>query len=112
LADLKYFWRLVFIPVAVVVVVFAVTNRSPVTLSLWPLPYDIVVPLFVSVLGALGAGVLIGGGAIWFGVVKWRLRARAGERRSKSLERELAAARPHEDAMAPAQPTLPPRRGP
>jgi uncharacterized integral membrane protein len=111
---LKYLARLAFIPIAIVVVVFAVTNRGPVTLSLWPLPYDIVIPLFLAVLGALGAGVLIGGGVVWFGIVKWRFRARAGERRSRALERELAVARPREEAPSPpTPPALPARqRGP
>ena len=110
---MRYFARLVFIPVAVIVVIFAVMNRGPATVSLWPLPYDIVVPLFVAVLGALAAGALLGGGVVWFGIVKWRFKARAGQRRTRALERELAAARPHDDERiaAAAPPALPPRRG-
>jgi len=110
---LRTFARLVFIPVAVVVVIFAVTNRGPVTVSLWPLPYDIVIPLFVAVLGATAAGALLGGGVVWFGIVKWRFKARAGERRTRALERELAATRPREDerVSAAAPPALPPPRG-
>lgn len=109
---MRYFSRLVFIPVAVIVVIFAVMNRGSVTVSLWPLPYDIVIPLFVAVLGAAAAGALLGGGVVWFGIVKWRFRARAGARRTKALERELAAVRPHEDEpmTAAAPPALPSRR--
>jgi uncharacterized integral membrane protein len=110
---LKYFARLVFIPVAVAVVIFAVMNRGAVTVSLWPLPYDIVIPLFVAVLGAMAAGALLGGGVVWFGIVKWRFKARAGERRARALERELAATHPREDvpASGAAPLALPPRRG-
>jgi uncharacterized integral membrane protein len=90
----RHFARLVFIPLAIVVVVFAVANRDRVAINLWPLPFDILVPLYVAVLGALGVGVLVGGAVVWFGVLKWRRRARAGERRNAKLERELAAARP------------------
>jgi uncharacterized integral membrane protein len=107
---LRFLAKLVFIPVAIVVVVFAVMNRGPVAVSLWPLPYGIVIPLFVAVLGALGLGTLIGGGIVWFGIVKWRFKARAGERRNRALERELASVRPREEKReaAASTPLLPP----
>jgi uncharacterized integral membrane protein len=104
----------VFIPLAIAVVVFAVANRDRVAINLWPLPFDILVPLYVAVLGSLAAGALAGGAFVWLGVFKWRRRARAGERRSARLERELAAAQPGDPSSsgaAAAPPALPPRAG-
>lgn len=62
---------LVLVPVAIVVVVLAVANRTPVTFSLDPFSRDmaaaaVTVPLFVLVLGAIALGVLIGGIVSWF----------------------------------------------
>jgi hypothetical protein len=42
---MKLFYRLLFIPVAAVFVVFAVANRHAVTLDLWPLPLEIDLPV-------------------------------------------------------------------
>ena len=86
---MRLLYRLIFIPIAIVFVVFAVANRHDLTLMLWPLPFEIDLPVYVAVLGALVAGILIGGSAQWFSDGKWRRRARAGNRKANALEREL-----------------------
>ncbi len=102
---MKLFYRLMFIPVAAVFVIFAVANRHVLTLNLWPLPLEIDLPVYIAVLGALAAGMAIGGSAQWLSDGKWRRRARAGRREATALERRLTlveAAREGEDAAAAA----------
>lgn len=111
---MKIFYRLVFIPVAAVFVVFAVANRHALTLNLWPLPLEIDIPVYIAVLGALAVGMAIGGSAQWISDGKWRRRARAGKRKASALERQLTlveAAREAEGEPAGEAPEAPaPRR--
>jgi uncharacterized integral membrane protein len=54
--------RLILIPIAAIVVAFAVANRTSVAISLWPLAFDdLRLPLFVVALGSLALGIVIGG---------------------------------------------------
>ena len=78
--------------VALVCVVFAVTNRAGVTLTLWPFGIELSAPLYLVVLLALLAGFLVGLLVAW--VWSWGARraARARARRIEILERDLAAA--------------------
>lgn len=82
---------LVLVPVAIVVVVLAVANRTPVTFSLDPFSRDmaaaaVTVPLFVLVLAAVALGVLIGGIVSWF-------KHGPQRRLARKAENDLAAAR-------------------
>ncbi len=111
---MKIFYRLVFIPVAAVFVVFAVANRHALTLNLWPLPLEIDLPVYIALLGALAVGMVIGGSAQWISDGKWRRRARAGRRRASALERQFTlveAARESggEAADLPPEPPAPKR---
>ena len=72
--------KLIFIPVAAVVIMFAVANRQTLTLELWPLPFAVDLPVYLAVLGALVVGVLIGGSVQWMSDIKWRGRARVRNR--------------------------------
>ncbi len=97
---MKIFYRLAFIPVAAIFVVFAVANRHTLTLDLWPLPLEIDLPVYIAVLGALAVGMAVGGSAQWISDGKWRRRARADKRKASALERRLTlveAAREAED---------------
>ncbi len=52
-------WILV-LPLAAVAVIFAVMNRTPVALDLWPLPWRIEAAAFLILLGSLAVGILVG----------------------------------------------------
>ena len=41
---MRYLSWIITIPIALVIVSFAVSNRGPVDLALWPLPFEITVP--------------------------------------------------------------------
>lgn len=81
----------ILLPLAVVVIVFALLNRGPVAVDLFIAEANL--PLYIGILGALAIGFLSGvaaGGSIsWISQGKWRSRARKGERRAESLENEV-----------------------
>jgi uncharacterized integral membrane protein len=80
------FWIFVLI-VALVLALFAVSNRATVALGLWPAPFLVEIPLYVAVLAAL----VIGGFAAWIAGRRWRREARRHVRRIAPLEGELRA---------------------
>ena len=88
---------LLLIPLALVIVLFAVANRSPVTISLDPFAGDppmfaVAVPLFLLVLMVLILGVIVGGMSAWMRQSRWRSRARR-------LGAELKAARAENESL-------------
>ncbi len=90
---------IVLVPVAVIVVVFSVSNRTPVTLDGWPFPYSIEIPVFAVILASLVVGVLWGGAAAWLSAGKSRRRAREQGRRAEAAERETKRLRQQLDAL-------------
>ena len=60
------------VPFAIILVIFAISNRTSVRLDLWPLPFGIETPLYLLVLGPLAMGFLAGA------VVVWLVRRRRG----------------------------------
>lgn len=83
---------LVTAPLALLFIVFAVSNREAASVTFWPLPVAIDAPLYLIVLLTLLLGFLAGLGAGW--VASWQVRraARRRARRIEALERDLAAA--------------------
>lgn len=81
------------VPVAVIAVTFAVANRHPVRIELWPLPVQVEAPLYLAVLGTFLLGIVLGAVAAWLGGRHWRSAARGNRRRAEALEREVAELR-------------------
>jgi putative membrane protein len=90
---MRRLWLIVTIPLTVALAIFALANREPVQISLWPLDLTLDLPLFLLALGTFAIGLLLGAFLIWLPLLRWRHRARAEERRARRLEAELAAAR-------------------
>jgi uncharacterized integral membrane protein len=87
---------IILIPLAVLIIAFAVANRQSVTLSFDPFSASepaasVTLPLFALVILLLIIGVLIGGLATWLGQGKWRGSARRFERDLHRLREKLAA---------------------
>ena len=100
---------LIIIPLAVIIIAFAVANRQSVTLSFDPLSstnpaYSATLPLFVVIFIVLILGVLIGGVAAWIGQTKWRRAARRLDADVRALHQELAAIRRRFGPEAPPTP--------
>ena len=88
----------ILIPLAIVIIAFAVANRQIVTVSLDPFSPEhpassVTLPLFVLVIGLLIVGVLIGGAASWLRHGKLRRTARRFERDVRELRSEVASLR-------------------
>ncbi|WP_185961411.1 lipopolysaccharide assembly protein LapA domain-containing protein [Telmatospirillum sp. J64-1] len=79
---------LIGLPVAVIAIVFAVSNRQTTTVELWPLPFTFSLPLFLIVLVPFMVGLLAGAVILWFSQGRRRSAARADRRRLRALERE------------------------
>jgi uncharacterized integral membrane protein len=88
----------ILIPLAILIVAFAVANRQIVTVSLDPFSSEhpastLALPLFVLIIVLLIAGVVIGGVAAWLRQAKWRRVARRLEREVEELRGEVALLR-------------------
>jgi uncharacterized integral membrane protein len=87
---------IVLIPLAILIVLLALANRQRVTISfdpfLWEKPaLAVTLPLFVIILLALLAGVVIGGVAAWLRQRKWRRTARHAQAEAAHLRAEAEA---------------------
>ena len=108
----KIVTAMILVPLAVVIVAFAVANRQTVTVSFDPFsaaspayatkPVWLFVPIFV----ALIVGVLIGGFAAWIRQSKWRRSARKLDAEVRALHGELETIRQRFGTGEPAA-TLP-----
>jgi uncharacterized integral membrane protein len=84
------FW--IFAIVAVVFTIdFVMTNGQPVALGSWLLPWQLDMPVGLTVLCAFVVGLVVGGLLSWGSGGRQRRRARAAERRAETLERELGS---------------------
>lgn len=84
--------------VALALIIFAIDNRQTVTVSLWPLPIEASMGLYLVVLLTLLAGFLLGELIAWMNGHHWRRQARQKTKRIEELERELAAQSPPKEA--------------
>jgi len=115
----KIVTALIVVPLAALIIVFAVANRQAVTVSFDPFSatspaYAVTVPLFVLVFILLILGVIIGGAAAWLGQSPWRRTARKLDADVRALHDELAEIRHRFGTQAPppaeagSMPILPP----
>jgi uncharacterized integral membrane protein len=91
---------IILVPLAVLIVGFAVTNRQAVTISFDPFSsanpaYAVTLPLFVTLFIALIFGVLLGGLASWIRQGKWRRAARRLDSDIHAIREELHTLRQH-----------------
>ncbi|MFZ0262684.1 MAG: LapA family protein, partial [Pseudolabrys sp.] len=87
---------LIVLPLAIVIVAFAVANRQAVTVSFDPFSatspaYAATVPLFVMIFALLILGVVVGGVAAWIRQAKWRRTARRLDGEVRALHQEMDA---------------------
>jgi H+/Cl- antiporter ClcA len=104
---------IVLVPLAIVIIAFAVANRQIVTISFDPFDpaqpmYSTATWLFLPILGALILGVVIGGAGSWAGQGRWRASARKRERDVQVLRSKLSAY----EAMAGSQSPVGPANEP
>jgi len=99
---MKIVSRVLFLMFLLLAVLIAVSNSQLVELTLWPLPHQMVMPLYLMVVGLLLLGVLAGLGIGWWVGRHHRRRARERGHEVARLEREVSRLR---DVIALSQPT-------
>ncbi|HEV2604829.1 MAG TPA: lipopolysaccharide assembly protein LapA domain-containing protein [Microvirga sp.] len=111
---IRFLKALVLLPVAILVILLAVANRAPVTLSLDPFSqeapeFSTQLPLFAVIFASVMLGVLIGGTASWMAQGKYRRGRRHARREARHLRDE--AERLRAQAAACKTPALPAPQG-
>jgi hypothetical protein len=106
----KIVTALILIPLAILLVSFAVANRQSVVVSLDPFDrgdpaLSFSVPLFALILTLVIGGVIVGGIAAWLRQGKWRWRARIAEAQAQELRVENERLRRQDGLPTPALPT-------
>jgi uncharacterized integral membrane protein len=88
----RVLFLIILVPLAIVMVILSVANRSPVVFSLDPFGGNALSfsgPLFVFLFAALLLGVIIGGVATWLRQGRWRHAARVARAEAGRLRGEL-----------------------
>jgi hypothetical protein len=90
----KFVTALILVPLAIVVIAFAVANRQNVLVSFDPFDqanpaFARPVPLYALVLVLVIVGVVVGGIAAWLRQGKWRRAARLAQGEARRLRAEL-----------------------
>jgi uncharacterized integral membrane protein len=111
----QFLKALILLPIAIVVVLLAVANRGPVTLSFDPFSpggpqLSWTLPLFAVIFFSVMIGVLIGGVAAWLAQSKHRRLERRYRREVRNLRRDGERPRPQGGAALPALTTSEPSR--
>jgi len=89
----RFIGWIVAVPVAFIVIAFAIANRTPISVHFDPLPYELDIPLWAAVIGALAFGFILGAVIRWLFDHRWRADARQGKRHVRALEREISSLR-------------------
>jgi uncharacterized integral membrane protein len=70
---MRFLFWIVLALVALILILFAVSNRETVSLGLWLLPGAVIeLPLYLLVLGTLIFGFVVGELVGWIGSWRWR----------------------------------------
>jgi uncharacterized integral membrane protein len=96
----KIVTTIIVVPIAAVIIAFAVANRQTVIVSFDPFSaaspaYAATLPLFAVIFAFLILGVLIGGIAAWLRQSKWRRATRKLEAELRALQAEQETIRRH-----------------
>jgi uncharacterized integral membrane protein len=111
IAMRKILNAIVIVPLALILLAFAVANRRFVVVSFNPFDSDdlsmaLTLPLFIIMIGAAIVGVIVGSCATWFGQRHWRRAARRHEAEAQDARQQLADLR-----LKLAPPIVPGRAG-
>ena len=80
---------LIALPLLLLLVLFALSNRQPVSLHIWPTDYAATLPLSLAVLGSMAVAFLAGGLLVWVSELVQRRRARRAEQTVRLLEAQV-----------------------
>ncbi len=92
---------LLAVPVVLLLVSFALSNRAPVTLGLWPTDLTLELPLSAAILGGMAAAFFVGAAITWFAALGHRRRASRAEAQLRMTQKQLDELR---ERLPPALP--------
>ena len=105
---MRILYRAGFLVIAILLMLFAVSNRETVSVGFWPLPFLADVPLYLLCFLSLLFGVMIGVAVARIAGHGKRRELRTRRRRIEALERELTATQSQiGDHSEPAKTPLP-----
>ncbi len=84
---------------ALAIVVFVLSNRTEMEVSLFPYPRVMAAPVFLVVLGSFAAGTIFGGVFVWMRAHPSRRLSGERKRRVKHLETNLASLTRERDTL-------------
>jgi uncharacterized integral membrane protein len=85
---------LLLVPVAVIVILLAIANRGPATVTFDPFSgadpqFSVTVPMFLILFAAVAIGVVLGGIASWLNQARYRREAREAKAAVARAEAEV-----------------------
>lgn len=107
---------LVAFPAAALLITLAIANRHAVRLVLDPFRPEapvvsMMLPFYAYLFGALFAGILLGGTAVWLGQGRWRRTARNRSQEAMRWQAEADRLARERDATISDERGAPPTRG-
>jgi uncharacterized integral membrane protein len=104
----KVVTAVILVPLAAIIIAFAVANRQIVTVSFDPFDpaqpaYAAALPLFVLIFVLVIFGVLLGGIVTWLRQARWQWAARRAEKENHELRLQLDLLRRDLAATPPAR---------
>ncbi len=84
---------IVAVPVLVILILFTLSNREPVRLTLWPTDFLMDVPLSLAVLVGMAVAFVLGALFVWLSALAQRRRARRAEYMVRQLEEQVQSLR-------------------
>src|SRR5215471_21839816 len=95
---------LLSVPLAILLVLFAIDNHDTLAISFWPLPWSVALPSFLALFVALMIGFLAGAAAAWLSGGKARQRARGLADTARAQARQIAEHERRQAETKAAQP--------
>jgi uncharacterized integral membrane protein len=95
---------IIYIPLAFVLVLFAMSNRDIVHLGLWPFDFSLDLPLSIALLLTFAIAFVLGALLLWFSVIAARLRVRRAKHEVAMLESQVADLKARLEAAGPHAP--------
>jgi uncharacterized integral membrane protein len=77
------------LPLTIAFILFSVSNRAPVEITLFPLPYIVQLPGFLLPLVCLAVGLLVGASLTWLSTYKTCLHYKAEAKRALRIKKDL-----------------------
>lgn len=107
---MRFLAWLVGIPVAILAILLAVSNREPVTIGLWPFTEGVSAPSFVVALVPFALGLILGAGFAGIGTVRARWRHRSATRKVGRMQKEIDEMRARHQRENQSAALAPPRK--